>query len=99
MDERWIEWIEPFGPNNEPVYMRVPASTAIAVAKKNWNTPGHVYYENDQDALDDFMVVNWASFVDYLGIADVYHHGTRSYYRARLLKKLRAEDMEEPYDA
>ena len=32
-----------------------------------------------------------------LGTADVYHHGSRSYYRAKLLKKLTAEDMEEPY--
>lgn len=31
-----------------------------------------------------------------LGIADVYHQGSRSYYRAKLIKKLTAEDMEEP---
>ena len=33
MAERWIDWIEPFGPENQPVYMRVPESTAVAVSK------------------------------------------------------------------
>ena len=33
MAERWIDWIEPFGPENQSVYMRVPESTAVAVSK------------------------------------------------------------------
>ena len=57
-NQRWVEWIEPFGPNNEPVYLRVPESTAIAQVK-------HVYGEmSDEDALEEFMVVKWASFVE-----------------------------------
>jgi hypothetical protein len=58
----WIEWIEPFGPNNEPVYCRVPTSTAIAVAKYIAAKQGHMY-ESDQDALDDFIIVHWATIV------------------------------------
>ena len=53
----WIEWIEPFGPNNEPVYMRVTPETAIAVMKK-----AHPEL-TDEQALDEFIVVNWASRV------------------------------------
>ena len=30
------------------------------------------------------------------GEADVWHNGTRSFYRAKLLKKLTEKDMEEP---
>jgi hypothetical protein len=58
--ERWIEWVEPFGPNNEPVYMRVPESTAITVSKAAAAKSGHVY-ANDTDALDDFIAVNCAT--------------------------------------
>ncbi len=53
----WIEWIEPFGPDNEPVYMRVTPETAIDVIKK-----AHPELTDDQ-ALDEFIVVNWASKV------------------------------------
>jgi hypothetical protein len=59
--ERWIEWIEPYGPNSEPLYCRLPASTAIAVAKDRYAKA--VPYKDDEDALCDFMVVHWASFV------------------------------------
>src|SRR5271165_2706748 len=51
---KWIEWIEPFGPNDEPVYCRVPETTAIAVQRSKHN------YNNDQQALDDFIAVHWA---------------------------------------
>ena len=51
----WIEWVEPFGPNNEPVYMRVEESTAIAVMKKMHPELA------DQEALEDFIVVHWAA--------------------------------------
>ena len=53
--QKWIEWIEPFGPNNEPVYMRVTEQTAIAVMKK-----AHPEL-TDEQALDEFIVVNWAA--------------------------------------
>jgi len=60
--ERWVEWIEPFGPNNEPVHCRVPESTAIAAAKHAASIHLHEY-ANDAEALTDFMTVHWASFV------------------------------------
>jgi hypothetical protein len=63
MQERWVEWIEPFGPNNEPVYLRVPESTAIAVAKDIAEREHGFTYTSDADALDEFMVVHWANFV------------------------------------
>ena len=58
---RWVEWIEPFGPNSEPVYMAVPEATAIAVMKDiaNRHYPPS-FYRTDEDALQDFVVVNWA---------------------------------------
>jgi hypothetical protein len=58
--ECWIEWVEPFGPNNEPVYMRVSESTAIAAIKAVAAKRGHVYAD-DNDALEDFIAVNWAT--------------------------------------
>jgi hypothetical protein len=56
-DERWIEWIEPFGPNNEPVYCRVPPATAIASQRRV------AEYPTDERALEDFMTVHWAARV------------------------------------
>jgi hypothetical protein len=51
---KWVEWIEPFGPNNEPVYLRVEASTAIAVMKE-------IHPElTDDHALESFIVMHWA---------------------------------------
>jgi hypothetical protein len=59
----WVEWIEPFGPNNEPVYCRVEASTAIAVRKELAAKLNHVYV-NDEDALLDFIAVHWADVIE-----------------------------------
>jgi hypothetical protein len=61
--QTWVEWIEPFGPNCEPVYMRTLASTAILVQKQGAAKHGHIY-ENDMQALEDFIVVNWASIIE-----------------------------------
>lgn len=63
LDEVWVEWVEPFGPNNEPVYMRVPASTAIAVSKTNAKNRGKSY-PNDYQALEDFVAVHCATRMD-----------------------------------
>lgn len=51
---RWIEWVEPFGPNFEPVYKRATTETVIAFMKE--------YHPEltDEEALYEFMVVNWA---------------------------------------
>lgn len=54
--ERWVEWVEPFGPNSEPVYLSIPESTAVAKQKSLY------YYNSDKEALYDFMVVHWATF-------------------------------------
>lgn len=58
--ERWLEWVEPFGPNSEPVYLRVTESTAIASAKSRWGSK--FPYPNDEQALSDFMIVHGAYF-------------------------------------
>jgi len=52
---KWVEWIEPFGPNSEPVYLSCPATTAVAVMMQTHP------YESDQEALDDFIAVYWAT--------------------------------------
>lgn len=54
--ERWVTWVEPWGPNQEAIYCCAPASACIAWYQK--------YHKDltDEQALDDFMVVNWASF-------------------------------------
>jgi hypothetical protein len=57
---KWVEWIEPFGPNSEPVYLSCPATTAVAVMMQ-----AHPY-ESDQEALDDFIVVHWATVTEKL---------------------------------
>ncbi len=58
-NNRWVEWIEPFGPNNEPVYLSVPETTAIACMKDSAKRRGK-FYLSDEQALDDFVVVHWA---------------------------------------
>lgn len=58
-NEPWVEWIEPFGPKNEPVYCRVPRSTAIAHTRAAVPT-GAVDTRNDEEAFEDFKVVHWA---------------------------------------
>ena len=61
---RWVEWIEPFGPANEPVYCCVPESTAIAAQKAAAaQIRAGFVYPNDEEALMDFVVVHWAQFV------------------------------------
>lgn len=58
---KWVEWIEPFGPNSEPVFCRVRPEVAIAVSKRTAGmiNPDYVY-ESDQDAFEDFVIVHWA---------------------------------------
>ena len=64
---KWIEWIEPFGPDSEPVYCRVTEQTAIATQKYTAATlPGRTsyIYATDAEALDDFVTVHWASVIE-----------------------------------
>lgn len=56
---RWVEWVEPFGPDNQPVYMRVAETTAIASAKHVASLRQHTYTD-DKAALEDFLTVHWA---------------------------------------
>lgn len=56
----WVDWVEPFGPNDEPVFMRVDRKTAIAMQKKVTEDSGHTY-ASDEQALEDFKTVHWAS--------------------------------------
>ena len=63
-DQDWIEWIEPFGPDNEPVFCRVTVRTAVAAQKfSSAQAKEGFTYVSDEDALDDFMVVHWANHV------------------------------------
>lgn len=62
----WVEWIEPFGPNNEPVYMRVEVAIAIAKQKDIASKMRKDFkYNSDNDALQDFIIVNWAYLKDH----------------------------------
>ena len=67
---KWIEWIEPFGPDSEPVYCRVTTEVAIAYQKHSAATirseawPAGFVYESDERALEDFMTVHWATYVE-----------------------------------
>jgi hypothetical protein len=53
----WLEWVEPFGKDNGPVYMRVSPKTAISHIKQ-------IHPElSDEQALNEFIVVYWANVV------------------------------------
>ena len=60
----WVTWIEPFGPNSEPVYMFVPVKTAIAAMRSSAMKSKGFDYPSDDAALDDFMMCNWAEFCE-----------------------------------
>lgn len=61
---RWVEWVEPFGVNNEPVYLRVKAEVAIARQRDTaFKARGYVY-PTDEMALEDFITVHWATLGD-----------------------------------
>jgi len=57
----WVEWTEPFGPNNEPVYLRVSRETAIVVARATALTTETHVYESDEKALEEFIIARWAT--------------------------------------
>lgn len=59
--EQWVEWVEPYGPNDEPCWRRTSAQTAIKVAKLVAAKHNHTY-QSDEQALADFMAVHWAMF-------------------------------------
>jgi len=63
-DRRWITWVEPFGPNMEPVYMFVPVKTAIAAMRSSATKIKGYEYPDDDSALEDFIVLNWATLCE-----------------------------------
>lgn len=68
VSEQWVEWIEPFGPDSEPVFMRVPHSTAVASARAAAHQAGRDDL-TDEQLFDDFMIVHWAEHCDAPKIA------------------------------
>lgn len=62
--ERWVTWVEPGVPSGLPVYSFASEVTAIAMQKEVALTVNNYTYKTDQDALADFMAVNWASFTE-----------------------------------
>jgi len=63
-DDRWVTWIEPFGPHNEPVYMFAPVKTIIAVMRSSAMKYKGYEYPDDNTALLDFIAVNWAELCE-----------------------------------
>lgn len=65
MNTQFVEWIEPFGPNSEPVYCRVAISTAIATQKYSaQQVKPEFRYPSDEAALEDFIAVHWGKIVE-----------------------------------
>lgn len=58
-----IEWAEPWGNYDAPCFVRVTKKDAIAQQKYNASLKNHVY-ASDEEALIDFIVVNWATVVE-----------------------------------
>lgn len=59
---RWIEWVEPYG-DYGTLYCTVSEKTAIAVEKAIAAAAGKPgIYSTDDEALQDFMTVHWATF-------------------------------------
>lgn len=61
---KMIEWVEPIGPNSEPVYCRISEKTAIAVQRSSGMQAKGFVYESDAEAIEDFMIVHWAQTIE-----------------------------------
>lgn len=59
---KWVEWIEPFNGNSDPVFCRVRPEVAIQTSKEAAVKTGYVYTD-DQDAFEDFVVVHWGYII------------------------------------
>ncbi len=57
-----LQYCEPVGENNTRV-IRVSVEEAIKQSKTNAYRHGYAY-SNDEEALQDFIAVNWASWID-----------------------------------
>ena len=60
--EDMLEWAEPGTDGREIDLIRITTSVAIEQQKQSAFFAGYVY-DNDQDALNDFIVVHWATIV------------------------------------
>lgn len=60
--EDMVEWAEPGTDGREIDLLRITKSAAIEQQKQSAFLVGYVY-DNDQDALIDFLVVHWATIV------------------------------------
>jgi len=60
---KYVCWVDPFGPNCDPVYTFAEPSTVIKIQRAVAEKSGFDY-PSDDAALDDFLVVHWASLVD-----------------------------------
>lgn len=58
--ERWVTWVDPYGKLSRPCHSFMRANDAAAEYMAAH--PERPY--NEHTALEDFMVVNWASFCD-----------------------------------
>lgn len=72
--ERLLYWIEQDNPDDPSSYKELCISEADAIQKQRQvvemlRTRGTLRpgfsYENDQEALDDFIAVNWASYMPF----------------------------------
>lgn len=62
MNMQNLQYCEPDGENNTRV-IRVSVEEAIKQSKTNAYRHGYTYL-NDEEALQDFIAVNWASWID-----------------------------------
>jgi hypothetical protein len=66
-----IHWVEPMGPESEPIHCWISEAAAIRISKAVAKLKGHIY-ESDQQALGDFMAVHWATTEEQL-LNKVFH--------------------------
>jgi hypothetical protein len=54
-----IEWVDPLGDGSEPCYHQASARDIAATRRRQ-----EPRYESDEVALEDFMVIHWATIPD-----------------------------------
>lgn len=61
---KYVEWVEPGEKDSLPVFCCMPADWAI-VFQHHYAVVNGRSYPTDQDALQDFLVIHWATEQDY----------------------------------
>lgn len=56
---KWVEWYEPWYDNLD-VIVRSPVEDVIKHQRSR-----EIRYKDDQTALDDFLVIHWATIKEY----------------------------------